>query len=72
MEVYYRDYRNVNGLEIPFVAETRVLRVVKTLLGMKDTPVAPEKALIEKAVINPKFESGLFSKPAISAASKAK
>jgi hypothetical protein len=72
VEVYYRDYRNVNGLEIPFVLETRVLPVVKTALGLRDTPVPPERALIEKVVINPKFDAGLFSKPAIPTASKAK
>jgi hypothetical protein len=72
VEVYYRDYRNVNGLEIPFVLETRVLPVAKTALGLRDTPVPPERALIEKVVINPKFDAGMFSKPAISAASKAK
>ncbi|HEX8837269.1 MAG TPA: hypothetical protein VF748_10065, partial [Candidatus Acidoferrum sp.] len=38
VEVYYRDYRNVNGLKIPFVLETRVLPVAKTALGLKDTP----------------------------------
>jgi hypothetical protein len=72
VEVYYRDYRNVNGLEIPFVLETRVLPVAKNALGMRDTPVPPERALIEKVVINPKLDAGLFSKPAIATASKAK
>ena len=65
VEVYYRDYRNVNGLEIPFVLETRVVRVTKTALGLRDTPVPPERTLIEKVVINPGFDAGLFSKPAI-------
>jgi len=65
VEIYYRDYRNVNGLEIPFVLETRVLPVTKTAMGLRDTPVPPEKTLIEKVVINPKFDAGLFSKPAI-------
>ena len=64
VEVYYRDYRNVNGLEIPFALETRVLPVAKTAMG-RDTPVPPEKTLIEKVVINPTFDAGLFSKPAI-------
>jgi hypothetical protein len=65
VEVYYRDYRNVNGLQIPFVLETRVLPVTKTAMGVRDTPVSPEKTLIEKVVINPKFDAGLFSKPAV-------
>ena len=71
VEVYYRDYRNVNGLEIPFVLETRVLPVTKNALGLRDTPVPPEKVLIEKVVINPKLDAGLFSKP-VPVASKAK
>ena len=65
VEVYYRDYRNVNGLEIPFVLETRVVPVTKTALGLRDTPFAPERTLIEKVVINPGFDAALFSKPAI-------
>ena len=46
--------------------------MAKTALGLKDERVSPEKALIEKVVINPKLDSGLFSKPAIPVASKAK
>jgi hypothetical protein len=65
VEVYYRDYRNVNGLEIPFVLETRVVPVTKTAMGLRDTPVPPERTLIEKVVINPKFDAGVFSKPEI-------
>jgi len=65
VEVYYRDYRNVNGLEIPFVLETRVVPVTKNAIGLRDTPVPPERTLIEKVVINPGFDAGLFSKPAI-------
>ena len=71
VEVYYRDYRNVNGLEIPFLLETRVLSVGKNALGVRDTPVPPEKALIEKVEINPKFDAALFSKP-VPVAAKAK
>jgi len=71
VEVYYRDYRTVNGLEIPFLLETRVLPVGKNALGMRDTPVPPEKAVIEKVEINPKLDAGLFSKP-VPVASRAK
>ena len=59
VEVYYRDYRNVNGLEIPFVLETRVVPVTK-----RDMPFSPERTLIEKVLINPGFDAGQFSKPA--------
>jgi len=71
VEVYYRDYRNVKGLEIPFVLETRVLPVARSALG-PDTPVPPEKTLIEKVEINPKFDAGLFSKPAVPTKTAAK
>lgn len=71
VEVYYRDYRTVNGLEIPFLLETRVLPVGKNALGIRDTPVPPEKAVIEKVEINPKLDAGLFSKP-VPVAAKAK
>ena len=67
VEVYYRDYRNVNGLQIPFVLETRVLPVAKTATGLGDTPVPAEKTLIEKVAINPPFDAGVFSKPVVTA-----
>jgi hypothetical protein len=72
VEVYYSDYRNVNGLQIPFVLETRVLPVAKNAMGLMDTPVPPEKTLIEKVVINPKFDAGLFSKPSVPTTTAAK
>jgi outer membrane lipoprotein-sorting protein len=53
VEVYYRDYRPVNGLQIPFVLETRVLPVAKTSTGLRDTPVPHEKILIDKVTVNP-------------------
>ena len=71
VEVYYRDYRNVDGLQIPFVLETRVLPVTKTATGLRDTPVPPERAVIEKVVINPKLDAALFSKPSIEASTVA-
>ena len=71
VEVYFRDYRPVSGLQIPFVLETRVLPVAKTALGFKDTPVPPEKTIIEKVVVNPKLDASLFSKPQIEVASNA-
>ena len=72
VEVYFRDYRPVNGLQIPFVLETRVLPVAKTALGFKDPPVPAEKTIIEKVVVNPKLDESLFSKPEIGVASNAK
>ena len=72
VEVYYSDYRNVDGLKIPFLLETRVLPVTKTATGLRDTPVPPEKTLIEKVEINPKLDAGLFSKPVVPAQSAAR
>jgi len=56
VEVYFRDYRPVDGLQIPYVLETRVLPVAHTALGLKDTPVPPEKTFIDKVVVNPKLD----------------
>jgi hypothetical protein len=71
VEVYFRDYRPVNGLQIPFVLETRVLPVAKTALGFKDTPVPPEKVTIEKVVVNAKLDESRFAKPQIGVSSNA-
>jgi hypothetical protein len=68
VEVYYRDYRAVDGLRIPFVLETRVLPVPRTALG-RDTPVPPEKIVIDKILVNPKFDEQLFSKLEVPTAS---
>jgi len=67
VEVYYRDYRQVSGLQIPFVLETRVLPVGKTAVGLGDTPVPPERIVIENVVVNAKLDDALFSKPQITA-----
>jgi len=65
VEVYYRDYRPVNGLQIPYVLETRVLPLAQKSPGNRNTPVPPEKIVIEKVVVNPKFDEAMFSKPGI-------
>ena len=72
VEVYLRDYRKVDGLEIPFVLETKVLPVGRTALGFKDPPVPVERTMIEKVVVNPKFEEALFGRPDAEVASSAK
>jgi hypothetical protein len=72
VEIYYRDYRTVDGLQIPFLLETRVLPVGTNALGLRDTPVPPEKIVIEKVVVNPKIEEKLFSKIELPAVSKSK
>jgi hypothetical protein len=72
VEVYYRDYRSVDGLQIPFVLETRVLPVGKNSLGFRDTPVPPERIVIDQVVVNPKLEDKLFSKMEVPAVAKGK
>ena len=71
VEVYYRDYRTVDGLEIPFVLETRVLPLGRNALGVRDTPAPPEKIIIEKVEVNPKLEESRFQKPVIPTVSTA-
>ena len=50
VEVYYRDFRPVSGLMMPFVMETKVQ-------GIKQT----EKILVEKATVNPAVEDSRFA-----------
>jgi hypothetical protein len=72
VEVYYRDYRTVDGLQIPFVLETRVLPVGRNALGLRDTPVPPEKIVIDKVVLNSKLDEKLFSNVEVATVSKSK
>ena len=72
VEVYFRDYRQVSGLMIPFVLETHVLPVTKTATGLRDTPVPVEKITVEKVVLNPKFDASVFAKPDATIAQKTK
>ncbi len=69
VEIYYRDYRQVSGLLIPFVLETRVLPIANTTAKVKELPPPTEKIIIEKVAVNPKLEPSLFSKPRVQTAS---
>ncbi len=71
VEIFYRDYRRVSGLQFPFTLETKVLQVAQTALGVKSLPVPPEKIVIEKVIVNPNLEESRFSKPEIGFAAKA-
>jgi outer membrane lipoprotein-sorting protein len=51
VEIYYRDYRTVSGLMIPYVMETKVQ-------GVKQ----PEKIEIENVAVNPRVEDSRFAK----------
>lgn len=68
VEIYYRDYRPVNGLQFPFVIETRVLPTAAGQQAAREPRVPAEKITIEKIVINPKLDESKFTKPAIEAA----
>jgi outer membrane lipoprotein-sorting protein len=50
VEIYYRDYRSVNGLMVPHVVET-------TVQGVKQS----HKMTIEGVVVNPKLDDSLFA-----------
>jgi hypothetical protein len=72
VEVYYRDYRPIGGLQIPHILETKVLQAARTAKGFKDPPVPAEKITIEKVVVNPKLDENHFSKPEIAVAPNTK
>jgi len=63
VEVYYRDYRAVNGLQIPFVLETKVLPVRQQ--GRQAATTQSEKTVLEKVAINPKLDDSLFTKASL-------
>ena len=62
VEVYMHDYRQVNGVLIPFVLETRV-RSDETVPGRKQTQTITERITIDNVVVNPKLDDSLFSRP---------
>lgn len=71
VEVYFRDYRAVSGLQSPFVLETTVLPV-GTAGRMRQFLYASEKILIEKVQVNTKLEASHLPRPEIQTASIAR
>lgn len=67
VQIFYRDYRDVNGLEIPFVMETRVMPIVAKAPNLHEPPVPAEKIQIEKVTVNPKLDAARFAKPLVGA-----
>lgn len=65
VEIYYRDYRAVDGLQFPFLLETRVLPVGNQANGKRPvaSPYPPEKIVIDKVQVNPKLNASQFAKP---------
>lgn len=72
VEIYYHDYRAVDGLQIPFVLETKVLPVANPAKGARQSNFPVEKIVIEKVQVNPKLEASHFTKPTIQTAALAK
>jgi len=68
VEIYYRDFRNVHGLQVPFLLETRVLPLSAPGKAVRETHVPPEQIVIEKVEVNPKFDGSRFSKPTVESA----
>jgi hypothetical protein len=69
VEIYYQDYRPTSGLEIPYLLETKVLPLPNPVSRVKENPIPVEKILIERVLVNPKFDASLFSKPKAQVAS---
>jgi hypothetical protein len=61
VEIYYRNYRSVNGLQIPFVLETKVVVPATNANQITEAPSPIEKITIEHVVVNPKLDASLFS-----------
>jgi hypothetical protein len=62
VQVYFRDYRAVSSVQIPFVVETRVAPA-RTVAGRKDASIPPERTIIEKVLVNSPLDDALFTKP---------
>jgi len=54
VEIYYRDYKSVNGLMVPYVLKTTVQAAKQS-----------HNMTIENVVVKPKLEHSLFTVPKI-------
>jgi outer membrane lipoprotein-sorting protein len=73
VHIFMRDYRTVDGLQIPFVLETRVQPLATPAKGAPiGSQYPPEKIVIDKVQVNPKFEAALFARPVIETTASAK
>lgn len=75
VEIYYSDWRTVDGLQIPFVMETKVLAIQaqgKGAVPASASNFPVEKIVIDKVEVNPKLDAGLFTKPVIETAALTK
>ena len=63
VEVYYRDYRPVQGLQLPFLLETKIVPVKA---GPRiPQPPPSEKTGIDRVAVNPKLDDALFTKASL-------
>ena len=69
VEIYFRDFRSINGIVFPYLLETRV---DDAMPGMKNPPMIAEKIYIEKVTVNSKLDDALFTKPQIETAGETK
>ncbi len=72
VEIYYRDYRTVDGLQIPFLLETRVLPAASASKSVRQSSFPAEKIVIDKVELNSKLDASLFTKPVIQTAALTK
>jgi hypothetical protein len=59
----------VNGLQIPFVLETRVLPITHAELHGGSSAISTENIVLERVEVNPKLDTSLFAKPDVQMAS---
>jgi len=68
VQVYYRDYRAVNGMQMPFVLETHVVPVATGAAAAREQHYQAEKIVLDKIVVNPKLNASDFTKPQVQVA----
>ena len=67
VEIYYRDFRTVGGLKLPFVLETRVVGPAPKA-GVPPVIISTEQIRIDKIDLNPKLPDARFTKADLLAA----
>jgi len=68
VEIYYKNYQTVSGLQFPFLFETHVLPAEDAGKGFRGTSYPPETIALDKVQVNPKIDAALFTKPQIETA----
>jgi outer membrane lipoprotein-sorting protein len=62
VDIYFRDFKPVNGLQIARVLETKVNTTANTA-GKRPPQWVSERITIDNVVVNPKLDDSLFSRP---------